>query len=201
MSFLPHGQGFRAMNTTSGNPSRRGDYRIFVGAFPTGEIARRIQDLREASDPKTARITDPHVPLAGTYWRQGPATVENEAEAIANLEAACRDIKPFELVLGGIRSFLPLTAVVFLDVSATDGLLAARRVLQGVLGRDKHRRFSPHLTLAMRLGRRRSEALLTQLRQTAWHSRRWSVSIDRLWLMQRGPEDSAWRYLSHLSLG
>jgi 2'-5' RNA ligase len=188
------------MKTTLGNPRRRGDYRVFVGAFPTGEIARRIQGLREASDPKTARITDPHVTLAGTYWRHGPATADNEAETIANLEAACSAIEPFELVLGGVQSFLPLSAVVYLDVRPTDGLLAARQVLLEVLGRDKHRRFVPHLTLAMRLGRRRSRALLTQLRQTEWHDRHWAVPVDKLWFMQRGPGDPAWRYLYCLAL-
>ena len=60
----------------------RGDYRIFVGVFPTGDLADRIQGLREQCDPVTARITAPHVTLAGTYWRTGPATPENEPSRI-----------------------------------------------------------------------------------------------------------------------
>ena len=64
------------------------DYRIFVGAFPIGDLADRIQALRQRHDPKTARITAPHVTLAGTYWRTGPATPENESDTIAHLQAA-----------------------------------------------------------------------------------------------------------------
>ena len=59
------------------------DYRIFVGAFLSGELHEGIQAVRQWYDAKTARITPPHVTLAGTYWRGGPATAENEAEAIA----------------------------------------------------------------------------------------------------------------------
>ena len=39
----------------------RRDYRIFVGAFPTGDLTERIQALRH----------------------YGPATLENEAETLA----------------------------------------------------------------------------------------------------------------------
>jgi hypothetical protein len=43
------------------------DYRIFVGAFPEGDLADRIQAVRLQHDARTARITAPHVTLAGTY--------------------------------------------------------------------------------------------------------------------------------------
>jgi len=73
-----------------------GDYRTFVGAFPTGELAERIQSVRLRHDAKTARITAPHVTVAGTYWRNGPATPNNEAEAITRLQAVEDQLKPFE---------------------------------------------------------------------------------------------------------
>ena len=44
------------------------DYRIFVGAFPGGDLGESIQAIRARYDPKTARITAPHVTLAGTYY-------------------------------------------------------------------------------------------------------------------------------------
>ncbi len=179
----------------SKSPKSTGDYRIFVGAFPTGELSERIQVLRQSYTTKTARITDPHVTLAGTYWRTGPATPENEAEAIARLQDVQNQIQPFELTFGGVRSFLPVAPVIYLHVEPTDGLLDARRTLLQVLGQDKHRHFVPHLTLAMRLGRAKSKTLLAQLWQSEWHTGRWSVPIDHLWLMQRGPEDPAWRYI------
>lgn len=181
------------------NPKSTDDYRIFVGAFPTGELAERIQALRQRYDAKTARITAPHVTLVGTYWRTGSATPENETEAIARLQDVQNQIQPFELVLGGIRSFLPGTTVIYLHVEPTDGLLAARRILLQALGQDKHRHFVPHLTLAMRLSRAKTKSLLAQLQQSEWHTEQWSVPIDHLWLMQRGPNDPAWRYIYRIA--
>jgi 2'-5' RNA ligase len=124
-----------------------GYYRIFVGAFPTGELAERIQAVRVQHDAKTAQITAPHVTMAGTYWRSGPATPENECDAIARLQAVQRQLQPFELALSGVESFLPVNNVIYLRVERTTGLLAARKVLLDALGPDKERRYTPHLTL------------------------------------------------------
>jgi 2'-5' RNA ligase len=167
-------------------------YRIFVGAFPTGDLAERIQALRLRHDAKTARITPPHVTLAGTYWRAGLPTAEQEGETMQALAAVQASIEPFELVLGGIEAFPPNGQVIYLAVEPTAGLLAARRQLLQVLGADKHHHFTPHLTLTMRLSAAASKALLAELRQTEWHTARWS---------QRGPHDPAWRAIQELPLG
>lgn len=179
-----------------------GDYRVFVGAFPTGEIGERIQRLRERLDGKTARITPPHVTLAGTYWRNGPATPGNETAAIALLETAARRIRPFDLTLGGVYTFLPQAAVLYLGVAPGETVLAARQPLLDALGQDKHGpRFTAHLTLAMRLGNAASEAVLEELRHSEWHSDRWVVPVTHLQFMQRGPGDTAWRCIHRMRLG
>jgi len=177
-----------------------GDYRVFVGAFPTGELAECIQSVRLRHDAKTARITAPHVTLAGTYWRSGPATPDNERDTIARLQAVQDQLQPFELMLGGVESFLPFNNVIYLRVERTASLLAARKVLLDALGRDKERRYTPHLTLTMRLDKDKTQALLIELRRSDWHIGRWTVPLDHLWLMQRGPDDPAWRYIYRVSL-
>lgn len=177
-----------------------GDYRIFVGAFPTGDLAARIQAVRQRLDPATARITPPHVTLAGTYWRRGAATPENEAALIARLPSVGADVAPFELRLGGVESFLPRTRVIYLAAAATPEMLAARETLLRVLGRDKRGDFHPHLTLTMRLSQGLTEQALAELRGTAWHTGHVSARIDHLWLMQRGPDDKAWRFIYRFEL-
>ena len=149
-----------------------GDYRIFVGAFPTGELAERIQAVRLQHDAKTARITAPHVTMAGTYWRNGPATPDNERDAIARLQAVQGRLQPFELALGGVESFLPHVLVIYPRVEPTASLLAARRVLLDTLGSDKDRHYTPHLTLTMQLDKHRTRTLLNELRQSEWHTGR-----------------------------
>ena len=176
------------------------DYRIFVGAFPIGDLADRIQAVREQHDPKTARITAPHITLAGTYWRSGPPTPDHEAAAIARLSALQDRLPPIELTLGGIETFLPEVPVIYLQIEASAALLALREALMSVLGRDKHRHFVPHLTLAMRLNEDRTRALFDDLRRTDWHTQRYRQRLDHLWLMQRGPHDPAWRYIHRIDL-
>ncbi len=182
-------------------PQKRGDYRIFVGAFPEGDLAQRIQAVRTRYDPKTARITATHVTLAGTYWRSGPASPENEVQTIRNLQAAAIRIQPFELVLGGVHAFPPAAnPVIYLGVELTEGFLKARRTLLDVLGQDKHRQFTPHLTLAMRLKGSAARNMLADLQANEWGTSHWRAPVKALQLMQRGPDDPAWRSIARLQL-
>jgi len=180
----------------------RGDYRIFVGAFPGGELAERIQSIRTRYDPKTARITAPHVTLAGTYWRSGLASPDNEAQTILDLQVAAAKIWPFELILGGVHAFPPAARpVVYLGVALTEEFMRARQTLLDVLGRDTLHRFTPHLTLAMRLSGQAAQTMLVELQASEWETRQWKAPLEALHLMQRGPGDPAWRSIARLPFG
>lgn len=194
----------RGQRRRSGRPhagphrQRSGDYRIFVGAFLQGDLAAEIQALREQIDPPTAAITPPHVTLAGTYWRSGPATPENETVLIHRLQQHQKQLPPFTLELGGIRRFGD--RVLYLGVKPTRGLLAVRQALLAVIGEDKNRRFTPHLTLAQRLTPGELAAAEARLQETRWAQERWQVPVAELQLMQRGPDDPAWRTIAVLTL-
>ena len=177
---------------------RSGDYRIFIGAFPQGELAQQIQEIRERYDPQTAVIAPPHVILAGTFWRTGPATPDNEALLISRLQNLPKHIAPFELILGGIRTFG--RRVAFLNVQPTDELTAVRQQILHRTGKDKHRLFTPHLTLAMRLKPEAIKRTAAELRETVWHDGRFPTPITELRLMQRGPDDPAWRAIATFTL-
>ncbi len=176
------------------------DYRIFVGVFPEGDLADRIQAVRLRHDARTARITAPHVTMAGTYWRSGSPTPENEAHTIEQLRLIENQLHPFEMQIGGVETFLPDTSVIYLRIEPAPELLAARSNLLRIIGQDKQRHFTPHLTLTMRLDARQTETLFTQLRQTDWLMQPQNVIIDHLWLMQRGPNDPAWRYIHRVEM-
>ncbi len=172
---------------------------MFVGAFPAGELAERIQSVRVAYDAKTAVITPPHITLAGTYWRTGAATAVNETALINNLHAQIDGHLPaFQLILGGIRTFGQ--RVVYLGVEETPELLAVRQQLLQIAGPDKHRQFTPHLTLAMRLKPDRVRAMVASLQAVEWENGRFNAPISHLQLMQRGPQDPAWRTITRICL-
>jgi 2'-5' RNA ligase len=175
-------------------------YRIFVGAFPTGEIGERIQGIRLRYDSKTARIAPPHVTLAGMYQRSGPATPENEAALIGRLKELEGSLRHFPLILGNVRVFTGANPVVYLGVGLTPEMLAARNALVEIMGPDKHGTFAPHLTLAMRLPAEKAQIMLRDLSATDWNSRQWISPVNELHLMQRGPRDPSWRYIATLKL-
>ncbi len=177
---------------------RIGDYRIFVGAFPTGELAERIQQVRLDVDSLTAKITAPHVTLAGIYWRNGKATRAGAKGLIDRLDTLSGTLKAFDLELGGIQTFGE--RVIYLGVKPTDSLLAARRALLNTIGEDKHRRFKPHLTLAMRLEQPAFDETLAKLRENEWENGRFTSPISQLHLMQRGENDPAWRTIHTIDL-
>ena len=177
---------------------QRGDYRIFVGAFPTGELADEIQAVRERYDRKTARITPPHVTLAGTYWRVGEAVLGSETAVIDQLHALCGQIRPFSLILGGIRTFG--WRVAYLDVEPTKELRTVRRTIVQSLGQDEHRQFNAHLTLAMRLKKDDLHKMVAELQKTEWENGRFVAPITHLQLMQRGANDPAWREIGRFAL-
>lgn len=176
------------------------DYRIFVGAFPSGELAEQIQAVRLGYDPITARITPPHVTLAGTYWRSGPATADNESKTIHRLSELSRQLEPFVLLLGGIRTFPNRRPVVFLNVTITPELHTARSHLLDLLGPDKHDTFTPHLTLAMRLPEIKAQDMIRALKSSPLNTQLFPAQIHELRLMQRGPQDLAWRCIQTIKL-
>jgi 2'-5' RNA ligase len=96
-----------------------------------------------------------------------------------------------------VESFLPLSNVIctLANCRTVGRTSTARR-----LGPDKDRRYTPHLTLTMRLDKGQAQALLEELRQGEWHAGRWVVPLEHLWLMQRGPGDPAWRYIYRVNL-
>jgi 2'-5' RNA ligase len=176
-----------------------GDYRIFVGAFPAGSLAEEIQAIRERYDAKTARITPPHVTLAGTYWRLGEAVLGSETAVIDQLQLICGQIRPFSLVLGGIRTFG--WRVAYLGVESTEEIRTVRRTLVQCLSQDKHQAFNAHLTLAMRLKKGEMQNMVAELQKTGWENGRFVAPITHLQLMQRGANDPAWREIGRFALG
>lgn len=180
--------------------SSKGDHRIFVGAFIEGELSERIQALRLQYDPVTARISHPHVTLAGLYWRNGPATPENEAETIRRLDILSGLAPSFDLLLQGVHTYPGKRPVVHLNVLINEGIIEARNLLLSVLGPDKHRHFRPHLTLAMRLPWFEAWSMVSELQETEWNTQQQAAPITTLRLMQRGQDDSSWRCIHRIEL-
>ena len=176
---------------------RIGDYQIFVAAVPTGDLAERIQKVREELGGKTAVATPPHIILAGAYWRNGDPA-RGARGLVERLERLASKIKPFELKVGGIQTF---GERLILGVTPNNAILQARKSLLGEIGEDKHRRYRPHLTLATGLEQAALEAALAKLRESEWENGRFMASITEFHLMQRSREEANWRDVYTILLG
>jgi len=108
---------------------------------PVGEF---VEKLRKELHPELPHLAA-HLTILPPRRLQG-----SEADAIRDLEAACRDAEPFEVTLGEVETFLPVTPTVFIRV-----VHAASRMqdLHDQLNRagvccTEELPYIPHLTIA-----------------------------------------------------
>lgn len=175
--------------------------RIFIGAFPTGSIAADLQAIRIKYDPKTAKISSPHVTLAGIYEYSENWFLKNEEEIITKIQDICTNIPTFEIQLGGVRIFpSKRKSIVYLEVVQTPDLLTARKELLSILGPDRHTHYTPHLTLAMRITDQQAKEMQSALSNKIWDQKQKTFSVASLQLMQRFPTDASWRTITVLQL-
>jgi 2'-5' RNA ligase len=108
---------------------------------PVGEF---VEGLRAEVQPKHAHLPAhisvlPPRPLRGT-----------EAEALETIEYVCQGIQPFEVSLGEVATFLPLTPTVFIRVAHAAYRMRELhdRLNVGPLHADEPWPYMPHLTIA-----------------------------------------------------
>ena len=108
---------------------------------PVGEF---VEGLRREMHPKHAHLPAhisvlPPRPLRGT-----------EAEAIETMEFVCQPIQPFEITLGEVASFVPVTPTVFIRVAHAAYRMRELhdRLNAGPLYAEEPWPYMPHLTIA-----------------------------------------------------
>jgi 2'-5' RNA ligase len=108
---------------------------------PVGEF---VEKLRKELHPELPHLAA-HLSILPPRRLQG-----SEADAIRDLEEACRDAEPFEVTLGEVETFLPVTPTVFIRVAHA---AARMQDLHDQLNRGgvcctEELPYIPHLTIA-----------------------------------------------------
>ncbi len=115
-----------------------------VVAYVTNTLGRFVEDLRREVHPEHGHLAA-HVSILAPRQIRG-----NEGEAEALLRRLCRDIQPFEVVLGEVESFVPTTPTVFIRVA--HGAYRMRELHDllntGALAGQEQWPYMPHLTIA-----------------------------------------------------
>jgi len=112
-------------------------------AYVRNSVGEFVESLRRQYHPKHAHLPA-HISVLPPRRLQG-----SEREALDIVERVCRDVEPFEIVLGEVASFKPITPTVFIRVAH-----AAYRMRElhdqintGALLAEEPWPYMPHLTI------------------------------------------------------
>jgi 2'-5' RNA ligase len=141
---------------------------------PAGEF---VENLRRELHPDLPSLSA-HLTILPPRTLQG-----TEREAIQLLERICGEVEPFEVSLGGVDTFIPVTPTVFVRVDASASRM---HDLHGKLNTEAlafHEEwpYSPHMTIAKLTGEQAAQhALVTARQRWAEYSGSRRVLLEKL---------------------
>ena len=125
------------------------NFGIFILAELTGEARTRVREIQQQFDPKLARLTQPHLTLAGSSG-VGPIPTDTPVERIRQaLEPVARSVPKLELPFGRPHRFMQ-TDIVSLPLAPHGPLRALHEQIarSGLHFKQARFQFSPHVTLS-----------------------------------------------------
>ncbi|OEG00050.1 hypothetical protein BHF71_06725 [Vulcanibacillus modesticaldus] len=113
--------------------------------FPSIEVQERANALRKRYDSHY-NLIPPHITIKEAFELDSPD------KAIAHLESVTKIIPPFNLKLNKIKSFYPISPVLYCGVE-DDPIIyhLHEKINSGVLYHETKHKFTPHLTIAQDL--------------------------------------------------
>jgi 2'-5' RNA ligase len=171
--------------------------RYALVAYVRNPVGEFIEKLRRELHPELPHLAA-HITVLPPRTLQG-----SEDSVIQTLEENCRDLEPFEVTLGEVETFIPVTPTVFIRVAHAAVRMQA---LHDQLNRDgvccsEQLPYVPHLTIA-KMG---SEELAWKAFELA--RRRWSkytgtrhIALEELTFV-REAEGNRWVDLAPVLLG
>jgi 2'-5' RNA ligase len=165
---------------------------------PVGEFVENLRrelhpDLPDL--PAHLTILPPRC-LAGVFPNR-------ESSALETLEEMCREAEPFEITLGEVETFVPVTPTVFIRVVHAAHRMSELhdRLNTGILQSEEQWPYTPHFTVAKMATEEHARQAFEVARER-WKeysgSRR--IAVEELTFV-RGGENNSWEDLAALPLG
>ncbi len=174
-----------------------GETQYALVSYVRNSVGEFVESLRRELYPKHAHLPA-HISVLPPRGLQ-----ESEAEAIELLERLCSDIPPFEIVLGEVASFMPITPTVFIRVAHAGYRMRELhdRVNVGALHADEQWPYMPHLTIFRMDVLQEAEPALAEARRR-WQSYQGSrrVLVDHLTFVRQVAQDR-WADVAPVPLG
>ncbi len=171
--------------------------RYALVAYVTSPVGQFVEALR--------REVHPALPHSAAHLTILPPRrlCGNEAEALETLRVLCGQAAPFEVVLGDVATFLPVTTTVYVRVLAgAKSMCSLHGTLDtGALEFQEEWLYTPHLTIVKMETPDAAESAFA-LAQSLWigYEGPRRVQVTELTFV-REEDDRTWRDLGHVPLG
>ena len=166
-------------------------------AYVKCPVAAFVENLRREFHPTQAHLPA-HMSILPPRLLQG-----SEQEAVETVESVCREVDPFEIVLGEVATFIPVTPTVFIRVAHAAYRMRELhdRVNVGPLRAQEQWPYMPHLTIFRMDTNEQAPPALEEARRR-WESYTESrrVLVDRLTFVREAGSNS-WVDLAPIPLG
>lgn len=168
-----------------------------VVAYVRSALGSFVEELRRELYPEHGHLPA-HLTILPPRGLHAP-----EDQTIAALQEACREVAPFEVVLGEVASFMPVTPTVFLQVE--HGAYRMRelhdKLNMRLFQQDEPWPYMPHLTI-VKMETLESARLAEVVARDRWQNyagaRR--VTVDQLTFVREGA-NNRWIDLAPVHLG
>ena len=165
--------------------------------YVNNPVGRFVEDLRRQLHPEHA-----HLPAHITVLPPRPLH-GSEPEALELLERLCGQVAPFEVTLGEVASFAPITPTVFLRVAHAAYRMRELHDLLNTEWLHCHEQwpYMPHLTIVKMPGLEQAQQAL-EISRARWQEYRGTrvILVDQLTFVREG-ESNRWVDLAPVHLG
>jgi 2'-5' RNA ligase len=171
--------------------------RYAVVAYVRNPVGEFVENLR--------RELLPGVPCLPAHLTIMPPRVlkGSEGAALEVVEEACREASPFEVTMGDVETFVPVTPTVFIRVAHAAYRMRELhdRLNRGILEGEEQWPYMPHLTIA-KLSEESEAQRIYEVAHERWHEFHGSRSIylGHLTFVREKTENS-WIDLAPVPLG
>ena len=166
-------------------------------AYLDGPLAHLVNDLRAELNPEYAGKAA-HV----TVLPPRELTISEEA-AVEEARSQCAGWEPFEMEIGPVRTFLPVSGVAYLSLArGADQMQRLHAALnRGFVACHEPHPYVPHITIAQEMTEARTQEVIGRVEQI-WQSYKGprGLRVETLVFVRQSPSGD-WVDLAELQLG
>ena len=171
--------------------------RYALVAYVKNQVGEFVENLRRELHPNLPHMAA-HVTLLPPRQLHGP-----EADALETLRERCPGIEPFEVSLGEVETFIPVTPTVFVRVAHAAYKMRELHDLLNVngLATAEEWPYMPHLTI-VKMGAEEQAQHAYRMARTRWAAFKGNrcVEVRDLTFVREG-ENGRWIDLAEIPLG